>query len=661
MPDHVFRRLSPPEALDALLEHYRKNPNPWAPPSLREPRLAILRTLLSNPITTEQAQALETVSTDLNELQTVIDWLNDHPDEPWQRYWYQIEQKRAKDHERSEAQKIADAKKRRMSELKEGTPLRSAASLGQVDLVVSLIQEGADVNAVDRAGRSPIYVAASNGHAKVVEILLSKGASVHGALTRLPPLHGAAYYGHVDVTAILLAQGAAINGKDRAGTTALHQAAMGGQSEMIAFLANHGADLVAESDYGTPITIAVHWNRPESVQALSALGVPADMIRRPKIPRHFFISFSQKNRRIAAELSKTLEASNLPVWIASDDLIPGTTDWEAGVREAIEECYAVLMLASPASRESLYVRGELKVAESEAVRIIPLWVEGDKWVDSVPLSMTYGQYIDIRESNRSEGLNSLVTLLLSLIDEATPSHFRVMPFWRVNRSTLRAGPTRTTVSTESGIWTTVQAPPGFLSIVLTAEPELRQDGGIAAFFNVAKYACIHAFLDDLYTSYLRSRFTPFSYGKEWILEERAPHQYENSQYRRILAPWSALVGLRGRTGERDEDWLLHTPLPDSGLERGSLWSVSESVPACIAGIAVKDQRVFRVLRRGGKGEFFLRSEQVIMTVPISDLGDRLPFRYVVGLDQTNPSDEQHLIIQTDRSLSEDMLTNLDRF
>jgi hypothetical protein len=89
------------------------------------------------------------------------------------------------------------------------------------------------------------------------------------------------------------------------------------------------------------------------------------------------------------------------------------------VREAIEECYAVLMLASPASRESLYVRGELKVAESEAVRIIPLWVEGDKWVDSVPLSMTYGQYIDIRESNRSEALRANIaeTLLASLITE----------------------------------------------------------------------------------------------------------------------------------------------------------------------------------------------------------------------------------------------------
>ena len=97
------------------------------------------------------------------------------------------------------------------------------------------------------------------------------------------------------------------------------------------------------------------------------------------------------------------------------------------------------------------------------------------------------------------------------------------------------------------------------------------------------------------------------------------------------------------------------------LERGSVWSVSESVPTCIAGIAVKDKRIFRILQRGGKGEFSLWNDEVVMTVPISDPGDRLPFRYVVGLDQTSASDQQHLIVQTDRPISEDMLRYFDRF
>jgi hypothetical protein len=662
IPEHVLKGLSPTQALDTLLEHYERNPKPWVPPSWREPRQAILRTLLSNPITEEQAQALETVSADLNELQAMIDWLSNHADEPWREYWKQVQQEREEDRRRARAEAkkrriklLVEAKKRRIDELKEGTPLRLAASVGQVEQVVSLIQEGAEVNAVDRAGRSPIYEAALGGHAKVVEILLSKGASARGA--RFPPLHGAAYCGQVEVATMLLVQGAPINGRDRDGTTALHQAAMGGQAGMISLLAHHGADLTAESDYGTPMAVAVHWNRPESVHALAALGVPIDPIGQLRIPRHFFISFSQKNRRIAADLGKELEDRSVPVWIASDDLIPGKPDWEAAVREAIEESFAVLLLASRDSRESLYVRGELKVAETKAIKVIPLWIEGDKWVDSVPLDMTYGQYIDFREPSRSEGLKSLVPVLLSLIDEATPPHFRVMPFWRVNRSNPRPGSARTTGSTESWFSTRVQAPRGSLSIALTAEPEWRKDGGIGAFFNVAKYTCVHAFLDDLYTNYLRRRFKPFSYGKEWILEEEVVRW---SEYRHILAPWSAVVGPTARASERDEDWLLHTSLPDTGLEPGSLWSVTESIPTCIAGVAVKDKRIFRVLQRGGKEAHFLRDDGILTTVPVSDLGDRMPFRYVVGLDQTNASQEPCLIIQTDRTISEDRLTYFDR-
>ena len=107
IPEHAFKGLSPPEVLDALLEHYERNPKPWVPPSWREPRQAILRTLLSNPITAEQAQALETVSGDLNELQTMIDWLSNHADEPWRQYWKQVQQKRAEERQRAKAKELA--------------------------------------------------------------------------------------------------------------------------------------------------------------------------------------------------------------------------------------------------------------------------------------------------------------------------------------------------------------------------------------------------------------------------------------------------------------------------------------------------------------------------------------------------------------------------
>ena len=108
---------------------------------------------------------------------------------------------------------------------------------------------------------------------------------------------------------------------------------------MITLLANRGADLTAESDYGTPMVVAIHWNKPESVRALSAVGVPMST-EQTTIPQHVFISFSQRDREIAVDVGRKLQADNIPVWIASADLSPGTPDWEAAVREAIKECGA---------------------------------------------------------------------------------------------------------------------------------------------------------------------------------------------------------------------------------------------------------------------------------------------------------------------------------
>jgi hypothetical protein len=114
-----------------------------------------------------------------------------------------------------------------------------------------------------------------------------------------------------------------------------------------------------------------------------------------------------------------------------------------------------------------------------------------------------------------------------------------MPFWKVTGSrSVRHSP-GSPEAAEIGDWGTVRTPPGFISVALTPAPPLRQDGGIAALFNVAKYSCIHAFLDDLYVNYLANRFGPFSYGREWLLQEV---HHGHGRYRRILAPWSALLG-----------------------------------------------------------------------------------------------------------------------
>ena len=65
----------------------------------------------------------------------------------------------------------------------QGRQLREAAEAGDVELLQSLLEEGADVNQVNWYGRSALMAAAQSGNAQVTRLLVEARAHVNTQVT----------------------------------------------------------------------------------------------------------------------------------------------------------------------------------------------------------------------------------------------------------------------------------------------------------------------------------------------------------------------------------------------------------------------------------------------------------------------------------------------
>ena len=99
------------------------------------------------------------------------------------------------------------------------------AKTGNVAGIRTLLAAGADVDAADASGFTPLHLAAVEGHADVATALLAAGAYIEAETEHgFTPLHYAAFRGQVDVVTALLAAGAYPEAEAEGGVTPLHLA-----------------------------------------------------------------------------------------------------------------------------------------------------------------------------------------------------------------------------------------------------------------------------------------------------------------------------------------------------------------------------------------------------------------------------------------------------
>ncbi|XP_075161088.1 integrin linked kinase [Haematobia irritans] len=112
-----------------------------------------------------------------------------------------------------------------------------------------------DMNLGDDHGFSPLHWCAKEGHTKLVETLLQRGARVNATnMGDDIPLHLAAAHGHRDVVQMLIRERSDVNAVNEHGNTPLHYACFWGYDMICEDLVNAGAAVtISNKDDDTPL------------------------------------------------------------------------------------------------------------------------------------------------------------------------------------------------------------------------------------------------------------------------------------------------------------------------------------------------------------------------------------------------------------------------
>lgn len=129
-----------------------------------------------------------------------------------------------------------------------------------------------------------------------------------------------------------------------------------------------------------------------------------------------FISYSRRDDTAMRRIVAYLRNQGINVWVDNEKLVPGTPIWESEIEKAIKSASAVVVILSPESKNSEWVRREITLADQFRTRIFPVLVRGDEDT-SISIRLITSQFVDMRQ-NEEVGLKSLSSSLSHYLGQA---------------------------------------------------------------------------------------------------------------------------------------------------------------------------------------------------------------------------------------------------
>jgi len=218
---------------------------------------------------------------------------------------------------------------------------------------------------------------------------------------------------------------------------------------------------------------------------------------------HIFMSYARADRKIVQRLSLVLGAVGVRTWLDTAGLPPGTPQWDQMIRTALRDAHALIAFCSENARESQYMAIELEIAKSYNKKIFPVWLSGENWSQSAPLSLVLSQYIDLRQPQRREGILGLIRAL---------------------KQDLATAPISTVPLDDSWPFLRVEWKDKYIYL----NPFFHKSWGEV--------------LTEVYLSLVEDAFTPFSYGEMWALAISGGQNVHNDSCSVFALPasWAAM-------------------------------------------------------------------------------------------------------------------------